>query len=174
MVGEDSFSVSAWVNAPGTNGAGCCGSIVAQRGANSWALRYDNRDTNPIEFIATPSWQGDGGAFGTSLPSFNDWHHIVGVLNVNTIPLYVDGALMDTKSYSGTIGGSGLFAEIGGADDGYFKGTIDEVRIYNRALSSEDVQVVMANATSVPEPTTLAIFALGIMGLASLRFMKKS
>lgn len=25
MVGEDSFSVSAWVNAPGTNGAGCCG-----------------------------------------------------------------------------------------------------------------------------------------------------
>jgi len=31
-----------------------------------------------------------------------------------------------------------------------------------------------SNSTSVPEPSTLAIFALGIMGLASRRFKKKS
>lgn len=34
--------------------------------------------------------------------------------------------------------------------------------------------VAFANVTAVPEPSTLAIFALGLMGLASRRFMKQS
>jgi hypothetical protein len=35
-------------------------------------------------------------------------------------------------------------------------------------------QVTITGVTSVPEPSTLAIFALGMMGLASRRFKKKS
>ena len=34
--------------------------------------------------------------------------------------------------------------------------------------------IVITNVTDVPEPTTLAIFALGLMGLASRRFKKQS
>jgi len=34
--------------------------------------------------------------------------------------------------------------------------------------------VFRASATNVPEPSTLAIFALGMIGLASRRFKKQS
>jgi hypothetical protein len=34
--------------------------------------------------------------------------------------------------------------------------------------------IVIERGVDVPEPSTLAIFALGLMGLASRRFMKKS
>lgn len=44
-------------------------------------------------------------------------------------------------------------------DSGFFNATLDNVSF--------------TTATSVPEPTTLAIFALGIMGLASRRFKKQ-
>jgi hypothetical protein len=61
---------------------------------------------------------------------------------------------------------------IGNSPTGALDAKIYEARIYNTALSTADVQQLQM--TSVPEPSTLAIFALGIMGLASRRFMKKS
>jgi hypothetical protein len=44
----------------------------------------------------------------------------------------------------------------------------------NNSSGTFEKVVFRASATDVPEPTTLAIFALGMIGLASRRFKKKS
>jgi len=76
------------------------------------------------------------------------WHHLVLVVtdanqSTPTGSLYVDGVLEDTDTAGGAIpyGTWDTNLRIGrvGAADRYFDGKIDEVRIYNRALSAAEV-----------------------------------
>ena len=54
-----------------------------------------------------------------------------------------------------------------------FHGSIDDVYVFDHALTANDIALVASNSYSdVPEPSTLAIFALGMIGLASRRFKK--
>lgn len=80
----------------------------------------------------------------------NQWHHVVAVLeddgtpNVSEIKFYVDGKADDTSwVYSRAINtGSDQNVKIGywpTATEIYFNGLIDEVRIYERALSKEEI-----------------------------------
>ena len=50
----------------------------------------------------------------------------------------------------------------------------DKVVKNRTQLSADPASAILVRATSVPEPSTLAIFALGIMGLASRRFKKQA
>ena len=86
-----------------------------------------------------------------------DWHHVALVANANIWTMYVDGefAPCSYQPYEGSeettpipyvIYESGLPAHIGdsyaqadGGSPGYFDGQLDGIRIYNRALSAEEV-----------------------------------
>ncbi len=72
------------------------------------------------------------------------WHHVLIVSTAsNNHQLYVDGALVDTKTTSlgaialntATIGA----AVFGGVVQQYFNGTIDDVRMYKRALTKTEI-----------------------------------
>jgi len=75
-----------------------------------------------------------------------EWHHIVAKWDGSTIYAYIDGELIDSKSTSSTYGDNNNVV-IGGADnngDGQvdynmFNGNIDDVTIWDRALSSSEV-----------------------------------
>ncbi|MEO2005860.1 MAG: LamG domain-containing protein [Candidatus Poribacteria bacterium] len=144
--GLDSFSVVAWANAAsdapveGAVPGLCCGSIVAQRDVNGWALRYDAREVGTeYEFIVnTGSWQGDG-AFGAPQFPAGEWHHLAGVLDAGTMAIYLDGALLMELPDAGALSSEGSELDIGHAGDGGFVGLIDEVGVYNRALSADEV-----------------------------------
>jgi hypothetical protein len=77
---------------------------------------------------------------GPSL-SVNAWHHIVGVYDGSHILLYTDGVLQGTQAQTGNISAFSTPFRIGTNTDfsRNYSGSIDEVRIYNRALSSSDV-----------------------------------
>lgn len=77
------------------------------------------------------------------------WHHIVGVRDVatHTGNLYIDGALIDTQqdpttgTFTITNPADGIGAEpVPCPNKYYWKGDMDEVKIYRRALSSSEVQ----------------------------------
>ena len=75
-------------------------------------------------------------------PSVGEWHHIVGTYDGSNVRIYSDGVEGTPMSYSTPIGTNNEDLKIGWDPDmlGYFDGLIDEVHIYNRALSEEEIQ----------------------------------
>jgi len=89
---------------------------------------------------------------------YNDgyWHHVVGVRKGNEYRLYVDGIYVN--SITGTIPlydyvFIGKRAPIG--DLCFFDGFIDEIRIYNRALSSGEIKAHYDAFTAPSVPSTV-------------------
>ncbi len=96
---------------------------------------------------------------GGSVVTVNQWHHIVGVYDGAQVQLYIDGKTWgNATTCSGNISPmlDGSYLSIGGEDgrtfcgctDRYFKGSIDEVKIYSRALSSLEIQADYNRAKS--------------------------
>jgi hypothetical protein len=54
--------------------------------------------------------------------------------------LYIDAQLESEIDFTDTIVSTGTETEIGAAVDGFFMGMIDEVLIYDKALSGEEIQ----------------------------------
>jgi hypothetical protein len=139
--GKEEMTVCVWINVKGDSGGTCCGSIVAQRDSNAWALRWDNRNGGAqLEFIVQPGWIGDGG--GVSPPP-EEWHHVAGVVTKGKLLIYLDGKNSKEYPFPGPMASGGMATTLGGASDGYFNGIIDEAAIYNRALSEKEINQVM-------------------------------
>jgi len=134
------FTVSAWFKT--NEEQGTTGYIFTNRAttsANQFALILTSNEY--AEFITY-----DGGTSSviasTSLKDGN-WHHIVGVREGTNMILYIDGisVISGTKTIINintvqqyAIGGNG-----GGHSQHDFYGTIDEVAIFNRALSTSEI-----------------------------------
>jgi hypothetical protein len=139
--GKEEMTVCVWINVKGKSGGTCCGSIVAQRDVNAWALRWDNRYVGAeLSFIVCPAWVGDGG--GVSYP-LEEWHHVAGVVTKGKLFIYLDGKKEKEYAFPGPMSSAGMATTLGGASDGYFNGIIDEAAIYNRALSEKEINQVM-------------------------------
>ncbi|MCS6863091.1 MAG: LamG domain-containing protein, partial [Abditibacteriales bacterium] len=83
-----------------------------------------------------------GGNNTKHLLTTGSWHHVVGTFDGKTLKLYVDGKLVSTNpSKFDTIRpGRNFFIGCASSRTAYFPGMIDEVRVYNRALSEEEVR----------------------------------
>ena len=96
--------------------------------------------------IDLPNPCSQGGVSAAFVPSTNTvWQHLAATYSRTNgwITTYLNGLGVDQTPFAQTMQQSGdLF--IGGAtvgsDDGGFDGLIDDVRIYNRALSASEVQ----------------------------------
>ncbi len=88
-----------------------------------------------------------------------DWHHVVAVGDGTTVTIYLDGkpaisggtAITDTygnSTYPVNIGGGGVFDTA----DNWFTGDIDEIYIYQRALSAAEVAGLAGRTTPVAMP----------------------
>ena len=80
-------------------------------------------------------------------PKNTNWHHLVGVWNEKGQIAYIDGVVngesTDTANFSPALTGKLL---IGGDtnDQGYTDGTIDDVGVFNVALTEGDVKDIMS------------------------------
>ena len=70
----------------------------------------------------------------------DQWHHVVGVYNGKKISLYVDGVKIGATAARGPLKNSSspLFIGMGGTSK-FYKGAIDDVRIYNVALTASEI-----------------------------------
>jgi Icc-related predicted phosphoesterase len=79
----------------------------------------------------------------------NEWHHLAGTYDGKTLKLYIDGVEVKSRDDVFKIRDAGGSFEIGRRDGvKYFKGKIDEVRVYNRALTKNEIiqaKAIMAN-----------------------------
>src|SRR5262249_43758378 len=97
----------------------------------------------------------DGGAAGQNYNTFSSnavvntgqFHHVVLARQAVTVSLYIDGALDNSQSTAGitdvTTTASmlaGLSPCVGVDGTNYFTGRLDEIKIFNRALTSTEVK----------------------------------
>ena len=92
---------------------------------------------------------------GTTLTPTNVWVCLCGVVSNGTYQIYVNGSLANTISDSYAFGSeSNMFLMHSGAWNEYCNGALDDVRIYNRALSSADVLQLYASEAPPSPPRT--------------------
>ena len=81
---------------------------------------------------------------GTTTITDTNWHHLVFtyIQSSGQAYLYLDGTVDKDEVLTATMGTFATNLKIGNRDIGGlpFNGTIDEVRIYNRALSAEEIK----------------------------------
>ena len=78
----------------------------------------------------------------TSTLVANDWYHLAGVFTGDTANLYINGILNTSTSYGTITADSNTSTlRIGGSSAGnYFNGRLDDVKIYNYGLTSQEVK----------------------------------
>ena len=100
----------------------------------------------------------DRGLSGTTATPLNAWTHLAATYDGTTQRLYVNGVQVATKATTGAIKVSTGALRIGGNgtwNDEWFAGLIDEVRVYNRALTATEIQAAYPRpmwSATVPVP----------------------
>src|SRR5207248_324381 len=88
----------------------------------------------------------DYNATGAAALPLDTWTHLATTYDGSTLCLYVNGTQAASRSVGGPISGSTSPLRIGGNNvwGEYFNGVLDEVRVYNRALSQAEIQTDMS------------------------------
>ncbi|MEI6057587.1 MAG: LamG domain-containing protein [bacterium] len=100
-----------------------------------------------------------GATSSSTLVSLNQWHHVVGSYNgAGTLALYVDGILADTATSSLlALNTAGADQGVGiGGSTSFWNGSIADVRIYNKVLSSSQIFNLYIAGTSVSATSSSA------------------
>ena len=89
-----------------------------------------------------------GGLTGASMGSplaLGQWSHLAIVFNGSQALFYVNGALVTSKPLTASLTARGRLLRIGADADPwqFFRGILDNVRIYNRTLTASEVQTDM-------------------------------
>ena len=91
---------------------------------------------------------------GTTTVSANTWHHIAGVYDGSTLTCYLDGVANGSVSGSPVLTDNGVPINIGRRAAGGVKlnGQLDDIRIYDRALSASEITDLYSLGNSPPPP----------------------
>ena len=119
--------------------------------SNGWVISHDNGGYDRTLTIDTrgggPGWSafsGSKGVLGYSPVTIGDWTFLAAVYDqdVETVKLYVNGVLICEGE--GKLGPGWEHIQIGSnpSHGRYFSGAIDEVRIYNRTLSADEIKAL--------------------------------
>ncbi|MCP3685499.1 MAG: hypothetical protein GY861_22840, partial [bacterium] len=132
---------------PGTS---TCAELPSQKSDVPYALSTINGG----EFLIINNSQEYKAAYSGDLND-GEWHYIAATYDGSEMRLYVDGDLEDTNTdYSGPLpqvaGNVWLGRHYNPSETtGYFKGTIDDVQIYNISLSAEQIKALSDNRTDL-------------------------
>ncbi len=149
--GTQSRTIEAWINSSTANKE-----IVSwgtDSGTQKWVFRINGDGAIRVEV-------NGGSIYGTNLVDDGEWHHVACVFNgtqVSDISLYVDGQLETIASTSNSNVNTHITSGINmrtsrGINNRYFKGNIDEVRVWSTALSATDIQEWMNKKLNANHP----------------------
>ncbi|MEN6426614.1 MAG: LamG-like jellyroll fold domain-containing protein [Phycisphaerales bacterium] len=146
------WTVSTWVNSPTGPAAGAPAGPVHRN--HNYQINWDHDDPN-LRGTAAVNVGGTWyvATFGPLKGS--TWHHLVATYDGKALRAYKDGLLATTNNAPvGDPTPEAASLKLGGHAQApqHFKGAIDDVRIYNYALSADEVQALHACAGPGPVP----------------------
>jgi hypothetical protein len=132
LAGSGPITVCVWIkgSSPGANAT----ATVLSSGLSYGFMFYSG---GGVRFVGDGSWF-DGIGPSTTCDDGN-WHFLVGTWTGGTGSFYVDGVLQASQSMT-MQGYNTVTVAAPGFYSGYYSGTIDDVRVYNRVLSAGEIE----------------------------------
>ncbi|MDF3130830.1 LamG domain-containing protein [Kiritimatiellaeota bacterium B1221] len=189
IAGSNARSVSFWVKTSAENNSAIVAWGDSASDGEKWHVRLNSSGSNGTLGAIRTEIQGSYEIGGPALDDGN-WHHVVSVYSAGgtfgsgQVAHYVDGSLVSVigtgddnvtvnTTLSATLTGSASPVMLGGRQqDGStqsFSGQLDEIRIYDHALSQAEITSLYV----IPEPSTWALVLLAMFSLAFPRFRKR-
>ena len=117
---------------------------------NDWYLGYKSSGSLPathLSFVYGIGW-GSGPSYSVNSFDLSQWNHIVGVATKTSQILYLNGVSVDIKntSHGSVVNEYNLQISRSSYVSRYFNGFINDTRIYNRALSEKEVNLLYNNS----------------------------
>ena len=147
VAGQDQVSIEAWINVdtiPADNTA-----IYTENTTSSsyWRFSLNFRTSDNNIYLSGRDDDGDSFTEWVSGTPDAGWNHVVGVYDAvnNVVKLYINGSLADTATPtlngfdSGTAAARTIGAGLDSSMQYFFDGLIDEVRLYDRALTTDQI-----------------------------------
>ena len=161
------MTLTAWIK-PTVNLTGF--TTVIQKQPDAYLLNASNQSGARFPGGGGTTSGGWQYVSGTSASPINTWTHLAVTYDSTILRLYVNGTQVATQPANGTIqtttsplwiGGNSPYGE-------YFVGVLDDIRIYNRALTTAEIPVIRDNALVPPAPdTTLPSTPTGLTATAN-------
>jgi Concanavalin A-like lectin/glucanases superfamily len=147
---RDELTILAWVKPYSFNNSSYEGIVhksysgdPAQKTSYGLCVNYNN--ARPRFFLSTDNAYGQSLTANTSLVSYQ-WQHIAVTYKSGDARIYRNGSSDgSTTSITGTISTSSDPVTIGKRHSFYFNGEIDEVRIYSKVLSADEIECIYDN-----------------------------
>ncbi|MEU8571779.1 LamG domain-containing protein [Streptomyces asoensis] len=142
------FTVSAWVRLADDAAPTSMYTAVSQdgTGCSRFLLQYDDTATAWAFKVRAEDQSTKISALGTSTPAPGIWTHLTGVWDGTRIHLYVNGVPEGTAdatlSWAAPQGFNIGRARWNGAYVNQFKGSVDDVRAYGRALDADEISLI--------------------------------
>jgi hypothetical protein len=136
------MTLEAWVRAASLSG---WNTVVMKEAAGKLVYALYANDNAPRPAVTMAIAGIDRSATGASAVPLNAWTHLAATYDGTTLRLYVNGVEALSRAQTGNmtastnplrIGGNGVWNE-------YFNGLVDDVRIYDRALTAAEIQADM-------------------------------
>jgi chitodextrinase len=134
----DAMTLEAWVYPTERSAMWRTVMLKEQPSHLAYGLYADNGDGLPTAQLFPG---GDGALAGGSAIPLNQWTHLATTWDGATLRLFVNGRQVASRALSGTLAQSSRPLRIGGNQvwSEWFEGSLDEVRVYNRALSAAEI-----------------------------------
>ncbi len=172
------YTLSWWMNWGGNTG------VATQR-----IINFDNGADLKGGYAALYSSQNGGFAFSQSdgsdrnwwtniMPTQDGWHNMTITFDGINRNFYVGGDLKGTLATTTSVIDR-MYANPSNPDDlrfgsipvygQYYKGSLDDIRIYNNALSAAEVK----SLAGIPEPSCLILLGIGLVSLLAYTWRKQ-
>lgn len=144
---SSALTLEAWINPPAASQGWQNVLFKEMPGNGAYFLYRSGYSAAPVGGIFTTAEQT---VLGTTGPPLGGWTHLAFTYDGATERFYVNGVLVSSRSVSGAVQVSNGVLHIGGDSvwGEHFQGLIDEIRIYNRALSASQIQTDMNSPIS--------------------------
>ncbi|OAI55817.1 hypothetical protein AYO49_01070 [Verrucomicrobiaceae bacterium SCGC AG-212-N21] len=154
-MGTSDFTLSVWLR---REAGGSEHTILSKTGNTSWTTAGKEWFISGGDNLVAFGVFGVGEVFSTgTVVNDGQWHHVAMTFQdaPNTVTFYIDGVARGGGVLNLPADNSGHVIKLGGHPAGHhFRGALDEMRIYSRALSAVEIQTDMNSPVGNPAPNT--------------------